>query len=380
MATMEIMRRYIREALEGIVKNLVDHNPVAEKRFDLVASSIVDTLCRVEWNGPGDAQSMIGRMISLIQRHLDKSCLYGSSSNKDLQGCLHEFREKLCNDGFCLKRTRSETHADMILKITGGLRKNKNQVYRSQTLAFVLENMKLVFPANERYLIFQNILPINVIGNPDNSDWSRIQGTWIIRMFYYKCTERLAIIDRCAMIWEVFNMWEKFYKIPPQLASLGFDQLNKFLPAVSVMFTTETCDFKEQCDRWRVEIDPYVDDSFHNFAIGSPLFSSRGSYNIRSVLGIYQESSQYESDKDLRKREVQFQQQQQLLQQSGVGMMNKNALPTTTLADPMGTYGMPYASMPSMQNLLTGFPHLPTMPMQYGAETPWSLGMQRMGS
>ena len=28
MATMEIMRRYIREALEGIVKNLVDHNPV----------------------------------------------------------------------------------------------------------------------------------------------------------------------------------------------------------------------------------------------------------------------------------------------------------------------------------------------------------------
>eukprot|EP01060_Flectonema_neradi_P015927 TRINITY_DN2255_c0_g1_i2.p1 TRINITY_DN2255_c0_g1~~TRINITY_DN2255_c0_g1_i2.p1 ORF type:complete len:293 (+),score=39.69 TRINITY_DN2255_c0_g1_i2:61-939(+) len=285
MALLEMTRRHIRKVLESMREQVPFTERVEGKRFDLVTSSVVDTLCRVEWGTPGDAEGILQRMEYIVRTLLNSSCLKSSSSNKDLQGCLHEFREKLPTVDLKLKSTRSEDGAEGILKIAGGNKKNKNQVYRSQTISFILHNMKIQRDKE----CLKKLLPQGKIDTPDNSEWSRIQGTWTIKMFYYSCAGELVETKRCSVIWLYFHRWEKEISLPPQLASLPFDALDRFLPDVDVMLEPDHGTFMKRCAEWQKEVTPYVFDNLNLFPFA--VFCTRGDHGPRSVQDRYRQAN-----------------------------------------------------------------------------------------
>ena len=260
---MEVLHSIIFTEMQPKMEDLSD------RRVKVIVKSVVDTFCKFLPICPTRQE-----ISDILDRHLQKESL--DCSNRNFQGWLHDFKNDLEKEGHCLRVSTSDVNAEDILRMSCGNNSNKNQVYRSQTLSYVLKNLDINWQSNTR---LKNLLPkAGDIRNPDNSEWCKIQGVWIIRMFYCNLTNGLLVSNsRCAKIWEIFNAWEKKSGIPPQLVSLKAETLSKLLPTVDVV----TCEhsFINLLRCWEEEMKDVVLEKFSYF----PFCSIDGGHGNRDA-------------------------------------------------------------------------------------------------
>ena len=190
-------------------------------RHDSFIKSIVDAFCKIEPVCPEP---------DVVVRILRQYPLSKKASISTFNNWLYKLKERLVSSGFTLRNTLREADSQIILAIMKMDSGNANHLYRARSMSYVLGNLGIEYNTNRlRYL-----LPTVTDGKLDNSAWSNVHGTWIVRMYYLRATGYLIDTALCNDIYETIRSWESYCGIPSQLITLDYETLGMLLPDVLV--------------------------------------------------------------------------------------------------------------------------------------------------
>ena len=183
-------------------------------------------------------------------------------SIKVFESWLHLLKESL-RQKYELRSTLTENTeaAAEVLRICDGVEENSSHIHRANTMWCILTN--LGFNSEGTKTSLKSILPMNGEIRADNSDWTIIQSTWNIRLFYYQCSGQMTNDSRCDVVRDLFRKWEisagsEDFSVPPQLAFLKADCLKTLLPPSWIVFLEDDAAFRRNLDNWKREQTPYV--------------------------------------------------------------------------------------------------------------------------
>eukprot|EP01060_Flectonema_neradi_P001545 TRINITY_DN10917_c4_g1_i1.p1 TRINITY_DN10917_c4_g1~~TRINITY_DN10917_c4_g1_i1.p1 ORF type:complete len:299 (+),score=49.70 TRINITY_DN10917_c4_g1_i1:48-944(+) len=194
-------------------------------RHDSFIKSVVDAFCKIEPVCPSPEE---------VVHILRKFPLCKKASISAFNNWLFKLKEGLVEMGYTLRNTLRDEDSQMILGVMKMDGKNANHLYRARSMSFVLHNLGIDYNQNR----LSYLLPTVNDGKLDNSTWSVVHGTWIVRMYYLRSTGYLIDSNICKEVYETIKSWESFCGIPSQLITLDYETLTLLLPDL----TTETVD------------------------------------------------------------------------------------------------------------------------------------------